>query len=232
MRAPPPFVEVVPGVHRAARVDEAGWEASMYAIALPSGGLLVHSPTRVDGATHPGLDALGRPELLLAPNHFHHMGLPAYRAKYPDAVAVASGGARPRLERQGHRGLGALGEVRERLPRGARLLECEGVKTGEVFVSLDAGGRRVWIVCDALFHVQRPLTGFMGFALRRLKTSPGLCVGQTFLWLALRDRRVFLEWIRAKLADERPETLLFSHGEPYEVGDGSELSALLERRLS
>lgn len=231
MRAPP-FSEVVPGVHRAARVDGAGWEVGMYAVELPSRGLLVHSPTRVDGATHPGLDALGRPEILLAPNHFHHMGMRTYRARYPDALAVASDGARPRLERQGHRGLGALDEARARLPSGARLLACDGVKTGEVFLSLDAGGRRVWIVCDALFHVQRPLTGFTGFMLKRMKTGPGLCVGQTFLWLALRDRRAFLAWMTAKLAEERPATLLFSHGEPYDVGDGAELSALLERRLA
>ncbi|MCC6648215.1 MAG: hypothetical protein IT374_21925 [Polyangiaceae bacterium] len=228
----PPFTEVVPGVHAATRVDGAGWEVNMYALTLPSGGLLVHSPTRADGAPHPGLDALGRPEVLLAPNHFHHMGLPAYRARYPGAVAVTSDGARPRLTRQGHADLAPLDAARERLPRGARLLECRGVKTGEVFLSLEAGGERVWIVCDALFHVTRPLTGVLGAALRTLKTSPGLCVGQTFLWLALRDRRAYLGWLREQLAAERPATILFSHGAPYEVGDGAELDRLLERRLS
>ena len=228
----PPFSEIAPGVHRASRVDGAGWEVDMYTVALPSGGLLVHSPTRVDGAPHPGLDALGRPEILLAPNHFHHMGLKAYRAKYPDAAAVASDGARPRLARQGHADLGRLEDVGDRLPRGARFLVCEGVKTGEVFLSLDAGGRRVWIVCDALFHVTRPLTGFTGFVLKSLKTGPGLCVGQTFLWLALRDRRSYLSWLKKMLDEERPATLLFSHGDPYDVGDGAELASLLERRLS
>lgn len=204
----------------------------MYALKLPSGGLLVHSPTRDRGDVHAGLDALGTPEILLAPNHYHHMGLAAYRAKYPSAKAVASDGARPRLERQGHKGLASLDVAQERLPRGARLLACKGVKTGEVFLSLDAGGQRVWIVCDALFHVQRPLTGFMGFALKRLKTGPGLCVGQTFLWLALADRRAYRAWLDERLDDERPQKLLFSHGDPYDVGDGRELRQLIEARLS
>lgn len=204
----------------------------MYAVKLPTGGVLVHSPTRDQGKVHPGLDALGAPEILFAPNHYHHMGLKAYRAKYPDATVVASDGARPRLLRQGHGGLASLEELGARLPRGGRVLVCEGVKTGEVFLSLDAGGERVWIVCDAFFHVQRPLTGFTGFVLKRLKTGPGLCVGQTFLWLALSDRRRYRSWLDAMLKEDRPKRLLFSHGEPYEIGDGEELRRLLDARLS
>ena len=40
-------------------------------------------------------------------------------------------------------------------------------------------------MCDAFFHVTRPVRGVTGFALRMLRTTPGLCVGTTFLWLAV-----------------------------------------------
>ncbi len=223
--------EIAPGLWLTEKDVGGGWHNAMVVVRLRTGGLLVHSPTRMGDAMLDAIAALGPVEVLFAPNHFHNMGLPRYRERFPEAKVAASAGARPRLAKQGHRDLVDLAEVAGSLPEGARFLECEAVKTGEAFLSLEAGGRRHWLVCDAFFHEERPIAGLRGVVLRWLSTCPGLCVGQTFLWLGVADRARYRAWLEATLAREQPERIVVSHGTPYDVGDGAALRDLIARRL-
>jgi hypothetical protein len=175
--------------------------------------------------------ALGPVEVLFAPNHFHHLGLPRYRARFPDARVVASEAARPRLLKQGHAPIADLAQAAPLLPEGGRFLECEGLKNGEVFLSLDAGGERVWIVCDAFFHETRPTQFPRSLLFRALGVAPGLRIGRTFHWVGLRDRRAYRAWLEEALACERPARILVSHGTPIDVGDGEALRQEIARAL-
>ncbi|MBX3246319.1 MAG: hypothetical protein KF901_03975 [Myxococcales bacterium] len=208
-----------------------GWHNGMYVARLASGGLLVHSPTRLGTELLEQLAGLGDVEVLFAPNHFHHLGLPAYRERFPQAAVVASERASARLRKKGHVGLAPIDAAAERLPPGARFLVPAGTKNGEAWLSLDVDGARTWIICDALFHETRPLKGARGVMLRWLSTAPGLCIGATFDWLGLEDRAAFRAWLERTLDEERPARILPSHGTPYDVGDGEELRALIARRL-
>ncbi len=65
-----------------------------------------------------------------------------------------------------------------------------------------------------------------------LKTTPGLAIGQTFRWMALRDRATYKKWILDGLERERPTRMLFSHGVAIEGLDLHErLAALVDARL-
>lgn len=210
----------------------AGWGRNMVLLRLPSGGLLVHSPIWDGDETRALVEAVGRPEILWAPNHFHHLSLPRFRAAWPQALATASRGAILRLGRKGHQGLRPVDEVAALLPPGARLLEGPGVKNGEVFLSLPGDGGRTWIVCDAFFNMTTPVSGAMGWFLRATRTTPGLCLGQTFRWLALSDEKAYRGWLLATLEAERPRRVIFSHGAPLDGPDTSDrLRALAEARL-
>ncbi|MCP3140308.1 DUF4336 domain-containing protein [Pyxidicoccus xibeiensis] len=72
----------------------------MVVLRLRSGGLWLWSPT----APAPGLlaevDALGPVEHLVSPNRFHYAGIPAWKARYPRAMAWASPGVRERARSQ------------------------------------------------------------------------------------------------------------------------------------
>jgi hypothetical protein len=214
-----------------------GWGLNMIALALSPGpraergmgdSVLVHSPTYDGDESFAKVDAIGKPRILFAPNHFHHQSLPKFIERYPEAAVVATEKACVRLRKRGHARVQPLASVT--LPSGVRFLEPPGTRAGEAFLSIDDhDGARAWVVSDAFFNVERSVTGLGGMVLRALKTTPGLAVGQTFLWLALADGAAYKEWILAALARERPTRLYVSHGETAEAPDLYERLAQLVR---
>lgn len=204
----------------------------MHLVRLAGGGVLVHSPTWLGEDTFERVSAIGEPRVLFAPNHFHHLSLQRFRERWPDAVAVASEAALPRLRDKGHEGLGGLESASALLPPGATWLRCEGTKSGEAWLSVPRGAGRAWIVCDAFFHVTRPLSGMTGLALRALAVAPGLRVSRTFRWLAVRDRAAYRAWALEKIAREAPSELHVSHGETLAAADlPARLTEAIERAL-
>jgi hypothetical protein len=227
--------EITPGLLRMEKVASSGWSWNMFLVRLRGGGLLVHSPIRFDGDGLSSIDAIGTPRVIFAPNHFHNAGLPAARARWPNAIVVASEGASPRLSRQRHEGIRPLEEAIPLLPDGARFLPCEGTKTGETFLSLPPQpGERgpTWIACDAFFHVTRAVRGTMGMMLRAMAVVPGLRVSRTFRYVAVRDARAYVSWLEAAIEREAPFRLVVSHGEALEGDDlGGRLLAATRDRL-
>lgn len=215
--------EVAPGVFRAAKREASGWEQAMHVLRLEGGSLLVHSATRLGGEAMEELRALGEVRWLLAPNHFHHLGLSAYREAFPEARVVASATATRRLRAKGY-DVTPLADVDLGLPAGASVLVAEGTKNGEVVVSWPTPGGRLWIVCDAFFNVPS-LRGATGVLLRALGVGPGLAIGRTFHWVGIDDRRVYRAWLERALEQEAPDALSFSHGESLAHGR-SALAAL------
>jgi hypothetical protein len=207
--------------------DKRGWELNMVVVRLPSGGLLLHSPTAGEGAFEQ-VDAIGRPEFLFAPNHYHHMSLEAFRQRYPEAKAICSDGARPRLTKKGHPGLGGLDLPR--LPQGARFIELPQMKNGEAWISLPGEGGPTWIVCDGFFHMNAKLPALIGFMLRRLDVYPGLKLGRSFKWL-MRDKRAYRAWLLDLLRAEQPRRVIFSHGEPLTEHATERLIEVAEKAL-
>src|SRR5262249_52517685 len=126
-----------------------------------------------------------RLEVLFAPNHYHHMSLQRFRERYPGARAVCSDGARPRLTKKGHAGLGGLEQVK--LPQGGRFIELPQLKNGEAWISLPGERGPTWIVCDGFFHMNARLPTVIGWVLRRMDVYPGLKLGRSFKWL-MRDK--------------------------------------------
>jgi hypothetical protein len=169
---------------------------------------------------------------LVAPNHFHHLSLPRFRQRYPDAVVVAGERALPRLRRKGHQGVAPLQDAASLLPPDVSLWACAGCKTGESWLCDERGGVSRWVVGDAFFNMPGPLTGLMGWFMGVLQVGPGLSLGRTFRWLGLDDEAGFRSWLSERLASAPPSWLGFSHGAPIEGDDvGARLTALVRERL-
>ncbi|MBX3232254.1 MAG: hypothetical protein KIT84_18925 [Labilithrix sp.] len=220
--------ELFPGVYRAARPQPNGWENAMYVLRLADGSLLVHSATRLGAGAFDELRALGDVRWLLAPNHYHHVGIPAYREAFPAARVIASATAARRLRAKGHE-VTTLDTAGVALPGGASFLVGEGTKNGETFVSWPTPEGRVWLVCDAFFNVPS-LTRASGAILRALRTGPGLAIGQTFCWVGVGEKKVYRAWLEGALEREPPKQLLFSHGAPLVLAERT-LHDLVARRL-
>jgi hypothetical protein len=207
--------------------DRRGWVLNMILLRLPSGGLLVHSPTCGDGVFEQ-VESVGRPEFLFAPNHFHHMSLERFRQQYPEAKAICSDAARPRLTKKNHPGLGGLDLVK--LPLGARFIDLPQVKNGEAWLSLPGEGGPTWIVCDGFMHMHKPLPLLLGWVLRLLDVYPGLKIARTFKWLT-RDKRAYRAWLLDLLRAEQPRRVIFSHGEPLTEHATERLIEVAEKAL-
>jgi len=66
--------------------------ARMTVIRLRDGGLWLHSPVRLDAATHAALEALGPVRAVIAPSKVHHLFVGDYTAAYPEAEVHAAPG--------------------------------------------------------------------------------------------------------------------------------------------
>lgn len=76
----------------------------MVVVRLASGGLMLHSPVPIDDELGEELRAIGPVELIVAPNLFHHLYVPAAAARYPNARVLGAIGfakKRPDIEWDG-----------------------------------------------------------------------------------------------------------------------------------
>ncbi len=64
----------------------------MMVVQRPGGGLLLHSPVRLDEPLRDALAGLGPVEVLVAPNLYHHLFLRDASLRYPEAAVVAPRG--------------------------------------------------------------------------------------------------------------------------------------------
>lgn len=221
------------GLYELEKVVDSGWCWRAAALRLDGGELLVVSPVRGTlSASAEELERLGSPSFGLAPNHFHYLGLRELRERYPKLACAASVTARPRLEGKCGHPFQPLDALRERLPAGVAILEPPGTKGGEVWLRVPTSRGVAWVVSDAFFHVNNPLRGGMGLALRATGTAPGLRIGSTFLWLALRERPAYRRWLEAQLEADAPRVLVPGHGDVLADDALPErLAELVRRRL-
>jgi hypothetical protein len=183
------------------------------AFRLADGRLAVWSPIKGLGrAAHEELAGLGRPDLLVAPNHFHNLGLREYAAAYPQATVVASAAAAPRVKSKCGREVREEARLRQALPLHVSLLIPPGTKCGEMWLSVRGAKQRAWIVGDGFHNIARTPFSPIGLLLKALAVSPGLRIGGAFRWL-IRDRAAYQEWLVNKLHSERPTMLIPCHGQ-------------------
>jgi hypothetical protein len=202
------------------------------AIRLTGGRLAIHSPIRGLGRqAHGELAGIGVPAFLIAPNHFHNLGLREYAAEYPGVIIVASATAVRRVKRLCRREVQDESALRGELPAGVSVLVPPGTRAGELWLSIDTPAGRAWTVGDAFFNIARTPPTPIGLLLRLLGISPGLRIGTSFRWL-VRDRAGYRRWVLAALTAQQPTTLIPCHGDILtDASLADRLIALVERRL-
>lgn len=205
-------------------------KARSSAVRLPSGGFLVHSPGT--GLEAEFSERVGVAEALLLPNSYHHLGVSAWRHAFPQAIAIASPDAQPRLAKRGHTDLGGLDALEELIPAHVAVLEPEGTKVGEVWLSVRTPSGVAWLVGDAFFNMKSARRFRTRVFQRLVKSAPGLAMSQLMKWGGLRDRKAFKAWVLSRLDRDAPNRFVPLHGDLLESDDfAAQLRELLERRL-
>lgn len=198
----------------------------MLAFGLRDGGLCVVSPG--SGMTDAGfaeLEQHGVPRFLLAPNHFHTLGLAEWHARYPDAALVAHPRAHKRLrKRLPGVAFGDLDTLTAALPAGARLFSPPTAKQGETWVSLPVSGGQSWFVTDGILNEVKLPRGLFGLVSRLLGFRTGLTVNAFFLRMFSGGRDAFLRWTLAELEHDPPRVFIPAHGA---IVAGDEVAARL-----
>ncbi|HAT86197.1 MAG TPA: hypothetical protein DCS30_09800, partial [Rhizobiales bacterium] len=123
---------------------------SCTALHLKDGSMCLYSP--VAGLEKSGkeqLNELGGVSALLAPNHYHNKGLKGHKDVFPKASLYCPEQARPRLNKITGLQFEPMEILRDNLVEGHKILEPEGLKTGEIWVEIESNQERAWVVTDA-----------------------------------------------------------------------------------
>lgn len=202
----------------------AGWEGiyemlgshgpvPLRAVAVPleARRVCVYSPLpNPEARAFEELASLGEP-ILLAPNAYHTLGLRPHAERFRDAPIVTSDRAFGRIRHKTQLSVQGLRLLEAHLPPHVSLVVLPEVRNGEVWLSVREAGRCAWIVCDAFLNLEK-LGGPLGMLLRTMRMGPGLSISATFKWIVAQDRRAYREWLLERIAEERPTTLIPSHG--------------------
>lgn len=190
--------------------------ARMVVIGLGGGELLVVSPAaRLGEARWAQLERWGRPRFLLAPNHYHSLGLTAWKERYPEVTIVAHSTALPRLRKR-LPGLtfSELDVLQAALPPEVRVFSPPQAKQGETWVSVKTGEGVAWFVTDGILNLERLAGGPMGLLLRLAGFRARLMVNPLLKRLFLRDKAGFKTWVTRELERDRPVLFVPAHGAP------------------
>ncbi|MFS4579743.1 hypothetical protein [Phaeobacter sp. C3_T13_0] len=173
------------------------------ALRLRDGSLCLYSPVLGLGdLARESLASLGDVSVLLAPNHYHHKGLAQYATAFPDAELICSNYARPRLEKQTGLSFGNLTRLAKLLPDVYQIVEPEGLKTGEVWLTYQTSTACGWIVCDA----------FKGSSNKADDVARRIELLKAFPTFGIKDKDTYSIWVEGMLATKPPNTILPCHG--------------------
>jgi len=186
----------------------------MVVVGLVGGGLLVVSAGALLGeAQWERLARWGAPRFLLAPNHFHNVGIPAWKARFPEAAVVAHARAQPRLRRKlPGVAIGGLSGLEAALPDGVRIFGPPMAKQGETCVSVRTPEGTAWFVTDAILNETRLPRGPFGLFMRMLGFRTELITNPFFKRFFLPDRAAYRAWVSAELDRDRPAIFVPAHG--------------------
>lgn len=195
-------------------------------LARPNGGLVVISPTRFDAPTEQAIDALGRVELIVAPNGFHHLFARKAAARWPEARVLASKAIavkQPDLEALW------LDDAADELAPGIRAFPIRGMPKVQEWVFWHEASRTL-VVADLFFNLQHADTWLTGLALRAFGTYKRFAMSRFFL-SGVKDGEAFAASV-APLLDLPLERLVVGHGEPLDNEAAPRMAGLLRAAMA
>jgi hypothetical protein len=198
-----------------------------------AGGLFVMSPPyRAPQSVFDDLAKYGEVRALVATNGFHHMGIPEWKARFPNAAVFAPEQALARVRKK--TGIATVEPVAEAAalagPR-LELVDMPHYRTGEVLARFETARGRAWYVTDIILNIRRmPRNPVVNLLYRMTASAPGLRWNQVGPRLIMvKDMRALKRWMREEFDRVTPRWLFTTHGETVDVvNERKEVRALFE----
>jgi hypothetical protein len=188
--------------------------ANALAVGAKGGLVVVSPPCHVDSGVMDDLSRIGKVRALVASNAFHLLGLPEWKARFPEAALYAPAQAVARVERKTKLfGIRPLAEAQEVAGSRVELIDMPHYKTGEVLVRVNTDRGDVWYVTDIVMNLPELPKHFvprMAFALTR--SGPGMKVNNIAPLFMVRDKKALKRWLGAEVDKAPPSWVIFAHG--------------------
>ncbi len=185
-------------------------------IARGADGLVAISPgSNMPDAAFAELERFGKVTALVAPNGFHHLGLPEWKKAFPAAAVYAPTGAHPRIQKK-QPALGAvapLTDLEKKLGPDVEVVEAVGYKTGETWLLARGARGPVWYVSDTFFSMTELPEAFLPrIAFKWTGSAPGFRAARAVSLFLAKDRPALRAWVKQRAAASSPAIVLTAHG--------------------
>ena len=193
------------------------------AIRLKGDKLCIYSPLpNFNDDALSSLNALGSVGFILAPNHYHHRGIAGITEQFPKAKLVCSMQAKNRLEKITEQKFDSVSNFSKSLPARIRLLEPQGLKTGEVWLEFKTKNQRIWVVADAFDSKPADAQPYEA-SLSMLRTFPSYGID---------DAESYRSWLKKEISKRPPTVIVPCHGPPVKSRHlVTEIEELVSARL-
>ena len=209
--------------------------ANSCAIKLREGELLVLSPALgVSEADFAEIEKHGRPVALVSTNGFHHLGLPEWNKRYPDAKLYASSAAAARISKK-HASLPAfepLSKLSAVCPDDVVIYDPPGMRIPDVMARFSTKNGWVWAFNDTVMNIPKLPSGVFGTLMKWTDSGPGFKVTRMFTKVAVKDKKSFKSWWLSELEKAPPSKIFTSHGQPIlDAATAAKLPAMVQTAL-
>ncbi len=194
--------------------------ARSLALAVEGGVCVVSAPVDPSPESFAELDKHGPVRALLVPNAMHHLGLPAWKARYPDVPVFAPAQSIARVEKQSKvTGIRPVAEAAGLLGPRVEVLDMPHYKTGEALLRWRIEGGFAWYVTDVMMNWVPLPKGPFGWALKLTKSGPGLRRNAVAGRFMVKDRRALYAWLGEEAEKAPPKMVIACHGDVATLAD-------------
>jgi hypothetical protein len=189
--------------------------ANALAVGGTDGLLVVSAPCGDDQRMYDEVVHYGTVRALVASNAFHHLGLPQWKRRFPDAQVFAPRQAVRRVEKQsGITGIRPLADAASIAGPRVELVDMPYYKTGEVLVRINTDHGIAWYVTDIIMNLpELPRHPLFRLMFRASGSGPGLRFNNIAPLFMVEDRKALRPWIAQEFRRAQPRWLIATHGD-------------------
>jgi glyoxylase-like metal-dependent hydrolase (beta-lactamase superfamily II) len=210
--------------------------ANCLALRLHNGEVVVLSPALgLSEAAYAQLAQLGPVTALVATNGHHHLGIGAFRKRFPAARCYAPALSAPRIAKRNPEAgaLLPLSELSSLLGDDLVIREAPGTRSGELWAFARGANGYLWFVSDILVNIETLPAALVPRLIFKLSGSgPGYRVFHAALALMVKDKRAVLRALLSDVQAHPPSIVVPAHGEPVGSPAAPSGGDVAERTLS
>jgi hypothetical protein len=189
--------------------------ANALAVGGEGGLVVVSPPCRIASGVFEDLSQYGAVRALVAPNAFHHLGLAAWKARFPQASMFAPAQAIARVEQRSElRGIRPVAEAVSITGSHLELTDMPHYKTGEVLLRIATERGLVWHVTDIVMNLPAlPANPVIRLMFKLSGSGPGLKFNNIAPLFMVRDKAALKRWLAVEFEKAPPRWLIPTHGD-------------------